>query len=486
MAFTVNLYTLAKKKNSTEVPASVAVSFTNCMIKEGCGIVNPTIGIDNGLTWNPSAYNYAAIPAFNRFYYVTDWYFDRGRWWANMTVDVLATYKTTILSNTAYVARASKSYDGTIADSLFPAKAISEENIVYWPGNVHTPWVRSFSEGFYVIGIINSEQNNIGGISYYAFTNTQFASFKEYLLGDTTWTGILDTNPDFGDNLYKSLFNPYQYITTINWFPLSWVNSWGTSVNSIKFGWWELSGISCYKLTTQFNGIGQSLAIPKHPQSDARGKYLNSAPFSKYRLFAPPFGEFELDGSIIVNGIYSATSTNIGFVILVDFISGSGTLEVYSYYDANTPVTLLRTQAIVAVPIQIAQINNNGWGSIRNIVETSVSTLTSAFSADVGGVIANSVTGIMNGIELRIPHVQEKGSNGSISAYRANFQIECVFSIMADDALADKGRPLCQEVPLGTLYPGYVQTVGAHVEIAGTETEIEQINGYLDGGVYLE
>lgn len=202
MAFTVNLYTLAKKKNSTEVPASVAVSFTNCMIKEGCGIVNPTIGIDNGLTWNPSAYNYAGIPSFTRFYYITDWYFDRGRWWANMTVDVLATYKTTILSNTAYVARASKSYDGDIADNLFPAKSTSTGYSSYWPTQSRTPWQRDFNSGFYVVGIINNDSSSVGAISYYAFTPSQFASLKSFLLADTTWTGIIETNPDFGDNLY--------------------------------------------------------------------------------------------------------------------------------------------------------------------------------------------------------------------------------------------------------------------------------------------
>ncbi len=490
MAFTVNLYTLAKKKNSTEVPASVAVSFTNCMIKEGCGIVNPTIGIDNGLTWNPSAYNYAGIPSFTRFYYITDWYFDRGRWWANMAVDVLATYKTTILSNLAYVARASKTFDGSIADNLFPAKATSSGFSSYWPTQQQTPWERSFSSGFYVVGIINNDSSSVGAVSYYAFSPAQFASLKGFLMGDTTWTGILDTNPDFGDNLYKSLFNPFQYISSVLWIPLSWRSAWGTSITTLKFGWWTINNMACNRITQYLYSFAQTLLAGEHPQAAGRGKYLNGAPFSTYRLIAPPFGEFVLDASVILNGVYTqydtTKATNISIAIQVDFISGLGDMYVSADLGAGEHTTLLHTQTMIGVPIQIAQINNNAWGQIRNAVDTAASMFSSAANGDVGGVISNAATGILNGVELKIPHVQEHGSNGSIGVYQLPFVLNNIFSIMADDALSDKGRPLCQEVPLGTLYPGFVQTVGAHVEIAGTETEIEQINGYLDGGVYLE
>lgn len=492
MAFTVNLYTLAKKKNSTEVPASVAVSFTNCIIKDGCGIVNPSIGIENGLAWNPSSYNYAGIPAYNRFYYITDWYFDRGRWWANMAVDVLATYKTTILSNTAYVARAAKSYDGTIIDGLYPAssekRAVSHYMINPAGGSLFTPWTPYYSSGFFVVGIINNDNNAAGATSYYMFSLNQFQALKAFLLSSSEWTGIEVTNPDFGDNLYKSLFDPFQYIVTINWFPFTLPSTLGTLQTGLKFGWWTLSTISCYRLDTFKWDRLYTLPFGTHPQAEARGAYLNGAPYTTYQLIAPPWGEFNLDPAILCNVriLDQMTSPALSINIQVDLISGYGDLFVGAPLKNGGNATVLYNTSLLAVPIQMAQINNNAWGQIRNIVSTGANVIGSAAHLDVGGTIANLANGILDGIELNVPHVQQTGSNGSMAQYAINFILTDIYTIVVPDALADKGRPLCQEVSLGTLYPGYVQTVGAHVEIAGTETEIGQINNYLDGGVYLE
>lgn len=47
MAVNVQLFTFAKKRNSTARPSSASVTFA-CELKEGCSIVNPTIGISNG------------------------------------------------------------------------------------------------------------------------------------------------------------------------------------------------------------------------------------------------------------------------------------------------------------------------------------------------------------------------------------------------------------------------------------------------------
>ena len=489
MAITVDLYSFAKKHNSTAVPSSAPLSFS-CVLKEGCSIINPVIGISNGASWNPASYNYARISSFNRYYYISDWSYSGGLWWATMAVDALATYKSNILSNTAYVARAAKTYDGTIADNLFPAKtALNGSWVSEWGNVAKSPWKKSFNTGFYVVGIINNDSDSIGAVSYYAFTPSQFASFKFYLLGDTTWTGIMTTNPDIGDSLYKSLFNPFQYISSVNWIPLEYSASWGTSLSSIKFGWWDLTGISCYRLTVYQTQISGTISIGAHPQSDSRGKYLNGPPYSIYRLYAPPFGEFELDGSLLYNVAYTQGDTtkytNLSVEIDVDFISGSGVLTV-SCNNNGEYFTLLLAQSSIAVPIQIAQITTDKWGEIRNTAETGAKVLSSALSADITGVVSNAATGIFNAIESKIPHMQQQGNNGSLAIYNQNFRIECIFYTMADDALADKGRPLCKEVQLSTLSPGYILVVGAHVEISGTESEIEMVNTALDGGIYLE
>lgn len=491
MAITVDFYSFAKKRNSTALPNSAPVSFS-CELKADCSIVEPVIILYNGATWNPSGYNYAEISAFNRFYYVTDWFYSDGRWNAALSIDVLASYRSQIFNNTAYVARASKVFDGTIADNLYPAKtSLIGSWVSEWSTQqtVKSPWVNTFSSGFYVVGIINNDGDSIGAVSYYAFTPSQFATLKTFLLGDTTWTGIMTTNPDIGENLYKSLFNPFQYISSVNWFPMSFNASWGTSISSLKFGWWVINNLFCYRLTTYETTISQAMTIGSHPQSDARGRYLNGPPYSLYRMIAPPFGEFELDGSLLYDATYiqydTVKATNVSVQITVDFVSGSGVLHV-SCNNQGEFFTLLLAQSSIAVPIQIAQITTDKWGEIRNTAETGAKILSSALSADISGVVSNATTGVFNAVETRIPHMQQQGNNGSLSIYNQDFRIECIYYTMVDDALSDKGRPLCKEVVLSTLYPGYALIVGAHVEIAGTETEIASINDMLDRGVYLE
>lgn len=484
----VKFYAFAKKRNSTKIPGASNSPLTfNCELKEPCSILAPSITINNGSAWNPSSYNYAFIVAFFRYYYVTNWTYYGGLWHADLAVDVLASHKGSIMLSTGYVARASKRYNGNISDTLFPATSEVETHVSY----LENTWQTQFNAGFYVVGIINNDADSIGAVSYYAFTPAQFSALKSFLLGDTTWTGILSTNPDIGDNLYKSLFNPFQYISSVNWFPLTFNTDWGTLLNKLKFGWWELDPLACYRLTTYEyqSSIYAEISVPYHPQAQERGIYLNTSPFTTYRLVFPPFGEFELDGSLF-NGNGSYTSETgpyyLPYRICVDFISGSGLLELYVSMGAENQATLLVAQSTVAVPIQIAQITSNKWGEIRNTGETGAAILGSALSGSASGVISSALTGVYNAIESKIPHSQQQGNNGSLAAYRTTPRLEAIYHIMADDTNTDRGRPLCEEVLLGSLSPGYILTIGSHVEIAGMEEEISEINDYLDGGVFLE
>ena len=68
----IKLYTFGKRENSTARPDG-GVSF-QARIWDGVGILSPQIVFsfqDN--TTNPTAYNYAYIPDFNRYYFIRDW-----------------------------------------------------------------------------------------------------------------------------------------------------------------------------------------------------------------------------------------------------------------------------------------------------------------------------------------------------------------------------------------------------------------------------
>lgn len=65
-------------------------------LRNESSVINPTILIE---TSNPSSYNYAYIPEFGRYYFITDMVSVRTNLWRmSLSVDVLMSFKTQILN----------------------------------------------------------------------------------------------------------------------------------------------------------------------------------------------------------------------------------------------------------------------------------------------------------------------------------------------------------------------------------------------------
>ena len=503
MAITADFYTFAKRKNSTKIPSSQPTTY-NITLKDDCSITNPVIGLDIGIANNPHNYNYCKITTFGRWYYVSDWVWSGRLWWATLAVDVLATYKTDILNNSDYIVRAGTGYDGKIMDTMYPCKnerAVANYSLL--PSNL---WVNNYNDGCYVVGIINNDDISIGAVSYYAMLPGQFADLKNALMTDTSWTDISVTNPDLGDSLYRSIFNPYQYFVSVNWFPFVPATSNMTFVTTLNVGWWTLN-VSAYRLTNTSliyrpmdttNNRLPNITIYDHPQWSDRGDFVRGNPYTTYRLYIPPWGEFTLDGSILAAANWTTTGSSIWprqhlliyCDISVDMVSGIGTLRVYtnSANPAATPIQietiLLQTETMVAVPIQLAQISTSAMGQLYHVASGVGADLLNWLGMSD---ITSAATAIADAASGATPHVQSIGSNGSISQYTSlQRKLQCEYAVIVNDAISDKGRPVCKYDQLGNYSGYYVQTSGAHVDIAGYEDEINEINTALDGGVYLE
>ena len=110
MAFNVTLYTFSKRKNSTSKPTGGTV-FSGLM-REPCGVIRPSVSFEFPAGVNPSAYNYAYIPDFDRYYFIREWT-STGRLWAcSMEVDALASWADAIGEQYLYVTRSSKRKNG--------------------------------------------------------------------------------------------------------------------------------------------------------------------------------------------------------------------------------------------------------------------------------------------------------------------------------------------------------------------------------------
>ena len=101
----------------------------NGNLREESSIINPTILVEHS---NLTVYNYAYIPEFKRYYFISEMTSVRnGLWRVSLSVDVLESYKTDILNLSCIVDKQqNQSYNNYIDDGSYINRADSFIEIV--------------------------------------------------------------------------------------------------------------------------------------------------------------------------------------------------------------------------------------------------------------------------------------------------------------------------------------------------------------------
>ena len=96
----------------------------NGNLREESSIINPTILVEHS---NLTVYNYAYIPEFKRYYFISEMTSVRnGLWRVSLSVDVLESYKTDILNLSCIVDKQqNQSYSNNIDDGSYINRADS-------------------------------------------------------------------------------------------------------------------------------------------------------------------------------------------------------------------------------------------------------------------------------------------------------------------------------------------------------------------------
>lgn len=464
MSFKVDLYTLSKRDNSTKQPTGAPVEY-DCILKDGCSIFTPAIKLDMGLASDPSVYNYAYIPAFGRYYFIEDWFFTDRLWIANMRVDVLATYKTQIGTSSLYVMRAAGAHDGDIIDTLYPAKT----GCSYASDTKSNPWQSSC----FIVGVVSADAS-FGSMEYYAMTAGELRSMCLALTDPAT---IIDSVYDFdvtelSTGLQLALVDPIQYVKSCIMLPVSKGDitnlGSGQTVKACRFD--AGTGNKVYPTSRITNSY--SFAIQKHPDTNARGNYVNSKPFTNITLTIPPWGCIDIDTSVTAN------ASTLSVEVEVDPISGKGVLVV----KANN-IVLNRLEAQVGVPISLSSVTRDYIGAATSALG-AVGGAVSGFMGNIGGFIG-AASGVGNAVESLMPRAQTIGTTGSFVSNRGEFRLDHQFFRPVPDDNTHNGRPLCQVRQLNTL-SGYMLIQDGDVTIAGTASEDSKIRNYLETGFYYE
>ena len=465
MGFTVNLYTLSKRDNSTKRPTGNGTQFS-CIIKTGSGILHPTISLDLGKVSDPSQYNYAYIPDFDRYYFIEEWYFERALWTASLKVDVLATYKTEIGNSNLYVMRSASEHNGDIIDTLYPAKSGCS-----FASDVKTnPWTEGMT---YSVGIV-SQNATCGSQTHYGLIRPAFSDLCHWLLSDIVTTANGFSLNDATLELQRSLVEPLQFIKTCVLIPLPIGETHGNAGQPVTVYGWQSQVVG--KILNENDAIVKSYTfnIQKHPDTASRGNYVNSAPFTAITLTIPPFGTFDIDTSVTCN------ASTLDATIRIDQITGKGTLTV-----SCNGIVLNRIESQIGIPISMSSVMRDYLGAVSNVGGAIGGMAEGFLSGGLAGGVLGGLSGIVNALQSLQARSNTIGTTGSYGSLIGDFRLDHQFFRPIADDNTHNGRPLCAMRTLNTL-SGYMIIQDGDVSIDGTSTEDSQIRQYLESGFYYE
>lgn len=479
---TVEFYNFSKKENSTKVPASGSgTSFTNIELKEDTSILAPVLRIAVAsmpvATVAPvNVFTYCYISKFNRYYFVKDWVYTPNIWECHLEIDVLASHKTAIGASSAYIERSASAFNGDIIDGMYPAT--TDFDIRHF--EMATTYRNNYSDSLscFILGVINQEANTIGAVTYYAINLSNLNTVLAYLFSDNIYNASNITEVSAG--LFKSMFNPFQYIVSCMWmpFPLRYFGDVQNAV-AVKVGYYTIPGALGVLMenirVADYVTLGTGVTIPEHPQAATRGTFLNYAPYTKLTLYIQPFGAIPIDTAYLKKG----RVLKAGYE--VDSITGQACLRISltssTANDADN-VCAERT-AVLGVPIQLSQVLSD--------YSSSLSTLTSGLTS---GSITGAISGVIgatvqSALASAFPSVSSSGSNGSfLSAFQKLVGV-IEFTKITEADTTDLGRPLMEVRTINTL-SGFIKCAEAHPSFACLADERELIRNYMVNGFFYE
>ena len=470
----VKFTTFYKEESSTARPNEYAAEY-DCILMDSCTVQNPAIKLNVGQNGNPTSYNYARIDDFNRCYFISDWEWSGRLWIARLSVDVLATYRETIFNSTQYVTRSASAWDTAVVDTLYPTKAAFTS--VTKIGKRPHAWTDTFNSGTFVLGIIGGGSGgNTGAVTYYEMDPAQYRAFCNYLYTPSNYnsSAILE---DISEALWKSMFNPFQYIVSAMWFPFK--DESGRAISEIRFGWYKMGQPArVISDTTRVSDV-LTLDVPKHPRFyTGKGfRYLNLAPYASYMIHFNPWGNIQLNPTWIV-GVDKITLSPY-----IDLTTGKAILNIYAGADSSG-LLLQSIPAQVGVPIPIAQQNSNILGGLSSIVGGIGGGAAGAAMGAVASGVIGSASGVADGVSQILGEADMRGVQGSTAGLAESVRLIAKFMVLNEEDPEHYGYPLMARRQLKTL-SGYCLCENADIATSGSDAETRKVQNFLNSGVFL-
>ena len=470
MSLTLQAYHFSKRRNSLKRPAAESASF-EVLLKGGSSIIHPVF------TLNSDDFRYNYVEWYGRYYWVRDARSVRDNLWeVSCDIDVLATYRSEILSTTAFVEYSSSNYNLYIPD---PRTVMRNQNTAT-VSTANSGLVSS--GGTYIVGTIGTETGTYGATNYYCLSQDSVSQLCASLLDNTSM--MIELKEYFS--------SAFDCLISCMYLPLS-LNTSGTTV---KLGTYD-TGVSAGKLVRDVV-VNTSSISP-----DWLGDFRDGSPYTRMVLFLPCCGAVAIEPSeffrsdIMINQAIDTHTGDICYTIytpsginpIATYAGNCGVSIPVSQYQQNTGKVI---NGVMSTANSFLKTLGEGISSIPAAVATAMSG--GAVSGGGGNNLFNGIVDtIMSGAQTYMdaitltPSMVGGFTSAAGQAVGVNYVLTTYHAILSEGITAKSspgGLPCFQTLNLGGL-SGYCKCSGASVGAAANDEVIDAINAYVNGGIYI-
>lgn len=439
----INLYSFSKRLNSTLQPAGDGAAVT-VSLKEGTSIYSPSFILNAS---EAPAVNY--LKWADRYYYINDnVYLNKGLYQIDCSMDALATFKTQIQATSAFVLYSSSSYNTDIPDQRLSTKKdeTKQRNQVDIFGD-------KFG-GAYIVTYIGKD----GGTPRVISINDLPALIAH--LSDTSLLNSLLA--DASNYVSRTLNSANECITGIRYSPIYPASS-GSASNIILGSTYDTK-ISAFPTTHRMTIGTVDVPIPWNFTD-----FRNRSQYTSMFLFLPGYGKMQLNP---------------------DNYQGRTSIPVSAYYDPISGDLTYRidmeTIAVCSIGFPI-QFGTSSVGNLMTAVNSGLSLVAGITSGNPALAVMGAFNAVTSSLQANPGSVGVSGGSSALNAMNL-IELTCISHDTTIDPASmqvEIGRPLNAVASMGSL-SGYVQTVQFSLAAPAPENILQQIDKYMDGGVYLE
>lgn len=458
----VTLYkNFSKRKNSTKQPTNVDGVTKNLTLKDKCSYINPSFFLSD-------AEGYVYLEAWGNYYFINGVEYDiNGAQYITCSIDVLATWKESILATTAFVKYSTSNYSLNIVDDRV-APLVAE--------NTYTATASSIfvQDEAYIITVISQD----GGVVNFYAGYAGLQSIVESLLSKTT---------SWWQSIFASLSDALSALIGVMAIPITDLST-GTS-RQVYLGSLDLEIGTLPTLVDVRTGYKVDTAYIEIPRTYT--DFRRGSKFTNISLYLPYVGVVDISADDVMDSeglsiktVANAMTGNVIYRVGNDQGEWIGTYS--GTFGRRIPVSNIQ---LTNVAQSITQMVSAG-ATMAGILGVG----TAGVALGSGLTMAAGASAISSGISAFSKFTQKSntligGYNGSYGEFiYKDFYLSVVEQgsrIEPSNLTELYGNPCSKVLSLSNL-SGYVETIGFSIDISAPSVIRDMINSAVDNGIYIE